>query len=143
MESGKRPLSPKLHLHVDKEVPWTFNLSMQVHSTRVGIQLPGAEVVLLISLCDADYNVVSRVCRGGSNAEDLSRDDDVGLEAEVVVGDSQWRALTLQVVRTADPLTAPTRDTGKARQGQATLFVYHCTLHRVCITIKQNKVKKQ
>lgn len=83
---------------------------MQVHSTRVGIQLPGAEVVVLISFRDGDNNIVSRVCRGGSNAKDLSGDDDVGLEAEVVVGDSQRRVLTLQVVGTADPLTAPTRD---------------------------------
>lgn len=88
---------------------------MQVHGARVGIQLPGAEVVFLISLRDADDNVVSRVCRGGSDAEDLSGDDDVGLEAEVIVGDSQWRVLTLQVVRTADPLAASTRDTGEGR----------------------------
>lgn len=79
---------------------------MQVHSTRVGIQLPGAEVVFLVSLRDADDNVVSRVGRGGSDAEDLCRDDNVGLEAEVVVGDSQRGVLTLQIVGTADPLTA-------------------------------------
>lgn len=79
---------------------------MQVHSTRVGIQLPGAEVVFLISLRDADDDIVSRVGGRGSNAEDLYRGDDVGLEAEVIVGDSQGRVLTLQVVQTADPLTA-------------------------------------
>lgn len=82
---------------------------MQVHGTCVGIQLPGAEVVLLISLRDADDDVVSGVGGRGSDAEDLSGDDDVGLEAEVVVGDSQRRVLTLQVVRTADPLTARVR----------------------------------
>ena len=81
---------------------------MQVHSTCVGVQLPGAEVVFLVALCDADDNVVSGVGRGGSDAEDLSRDDNVGLEAEVVVGDSLGRVLTLQVAGTADPLTATT-----------------------------------
>lgn len=108
LERGERPLSPKLHLHVQQEISGTFHLPVQVHGARVGIQLPGAEVVLLIPLCDADDDVVSRVGRGGSDAEDLSGDDDVGLEAEVVVGDSQGRVLTLQVVGTADPLTAPT-----------------------------------
>lgn len=79
---------------------------MQVHGTRVGIQLPGAEVVFLVSLRDAYDDIVSREGGGGSNAEDLCRDNDVGLEAEVIVGDSQGRVLTLQVVQTADPLTA-------------------------------------
>lgn len=99
---------------------------MQVHGTRVGIKLPGAEVVFLVSLRDADDNVVSGVGGGGSDAEDLSRDDNVGLEAEVVVGDSQRRVLTLQIVGTADPLTAPTRDTGKVRQ----LYLYSPSLHK-------------
>lgn len=96
---------------------------MQVHGTRVGVQLPGAEVVFFISLRDADDNVVPRVGRGGSDAEDLRRDDDVGLEAEVVEGNSQRRVLTVQVVWTADTLTAPTRDTGNASQGGS--FVWH------------------
>lgn len=82
---------------------------MQVHGTRVGIQLPGAEVVFLVSLRDAEDDIVSGVGGGGSNAEDLCRDDDVGLEAEVIVGDSQGRVLTVQVVQTADPLTATTQ----------------------------------
>lgn len=89
---------------------------MQVHGARVGVQLPGAEVVLLVPLRDADDDVVPRVGRGRSDAEDLGGDDDVGLEAEVVVGDSQRSVLTVQVVGTADPLTATTRDTGKERQ---------------------------
>lgn len=59
---------------------------MQVHSTCVGIQLPGAEVVFLISLRDANDNIVSGEGRGRSDTKDLGRDDDVGLEAEVVVG---------------------------------------------------------
>ncbi len=89
---------------------------MQVHGARVGVQLACAEVLLLVSLCDADNHVVSGVGGRGANAEDLSGDDDVGLEAEVVVGNSQRRVLTLQVVWTANPLAAPTRDTRKAKQ---------------------------
>lgn len=115
LESGKRPLSPKLHLHVNKEISWTLDLPVQVHGARVGVQLPGAEVVFLIPLRDGDDDIVPGVGRGGSDAEDLSGDDDVGLEAEVVVGDSQGRVLTLQVVGTADPLTAPTVIRGMVR----------------------------
>lgn len=100
-----------------------MNLAVQVHGTRVGIQLSGAEVVVFISLGDADDNVVPGVSRGRSNTEDLGRNDDVGLEAEVVVGDSQRRGLTLQVVRTADPLAAATRETGQVRYTQNGGFV--------------------
>lgn len=107
LESGKRPLSPKLHLHGDQEILLPFNLSMQVHGARVGVQLPRAEVVLLVSLRDAHDDIVSRKRRGRSDTEDLSGDDDVGLEAQVVVGDSQGRVLTVQVVGTADALTTP------------------------------------
>lgn len=109
LESGKRPLSPKLHLHMEQEIPRTLHLSVQVHGTGVGVQLPGAEVVFLISVRDADDDVVSRVGGGGPDAEDLSGDDDVGLEAEVVIGDSQRSVLAIQVVGTADPLAARVR----------------------------------
>lgn len=114
LESGKRPLSPKLHLHGDQEIPLPLDLSMQVHGAHVGVQLPRAEVVFLVSLRDAHNDVVSRVCGGRSDAEDLSRDDDVGLEAQVVVGDSQGRVLTVQVVGTADALTTPKSHAGVA-----------------------------
>lgn len=107
LERGERSLPPKLHLHGDEEIPRTFDLSVQVHGTRVRVQLAGAEVVFLIPLRDGDDDVVTRVCRGGSDAEDLGGDDNVGLEAEVIVGDSQRRVLTFQVVWTAHPLAAP------------------------------------
>lgn len=81
MESGEHPLSPKLHLYIKQEICGTFNLLVQVQSTRVGVQLSDAEVVFLISLCDADDDVVSGVRWRGSDAEDLSRNDDVGLKA--------------------------------------------------------------
>jgi len=109
LEGGKRAPSPELHVHVDAEVPRALHLAVQVHGARVGVQLPGAEVVLLVALRDAHDDVVSRVGRGGSDAEDLSGDDDVGLEAEVVGGDPQGGRLTLQVVGAADPLAAPAR----------------------------------
>lgn len=110
VEGGERPLPPQLHLHVDEEVPRAFDLPLQVHGAGVGVQLPRAEVVVLVALRDADDDVVPRVRWGGSDTEDLSGDDDVGLEAEVVVGDSERRVLTLQVVGTADPLAAPAQE---------------------------------
>lgn len=82
---------------------------MEVHSTRVGVELPGAEVVLLVPLRDGDDDVVSGVSGRRPDAEDLSGDDDVGLEAEVVVGDSQRGVLTVQIIGAADPLTARVR----------------------------------
>lgn len=79
---------------------------MQVHGARVRVELPGAEIVLLVALRDGHDDVVPRVCGRGSDPEDLSWDDDVGLEAEVVVGDPQRRVLAVQVVGAADPLAA-------------------------------------
>lgn len=125
LERGERSLPPKLHLHNDEEIPRTFDLSVQVHGARVRVQLAGAEVVFLIPLRDGDDDVVTRVCRGGSDAEDLGGDDDVGLEAEVIVGDSQRRVLTLQVVWTALPLAAPAGGEQEAAQGKVTLFTWH------------------
>lgn len=84
-----------------------MNLPLQVHGARVGVQFPGAEVGSLIAVRDGHDDVVPGVGRGGADAEYLSGDDDVGLEAEVVVGDSHRRVLALQGVGTADPLTAP------------------------------------
>lgn len=106
LEGGKRSLSPELHLHRDQEISGTVDLPVEVDRARVGVQLPGAEVVLLVPLRDGDDDVVSGVGGGRSDAEDLRRDDDVGLEAEVIVGDSQRGVLTVHVVGTADPLTA-------------------------------------
>lgn len=102
---------------------------MQVHSARVGVELPGAEVVLFIALGDGYDDVVPRVCGWGSDPEDLSRDDDVGLEAEVVVGDPQWRVLAVQVVGAADPLAASGWWWGGERQAKATLFTFNFFLH--------------
>lgn len=89
---------------------------MQVHRACVGIQLPCAKVVRLISLRDANNNIVSGVGGRGSDAEDLSRDDNVGLEAKVIVSDSQRRGLALQIAGTADSLTASTRTEGKVNE---------------------------
>lgn len=44
---------------------------------------------------DGDSNVVSPVGGRGANPEDLSGDDNVGLEAQLVVGDSQRRGLAV------------------------------------------------
>lgn len=118
VERGERPLPPQLHLHVDEEVPRAFHLPLQVHGAGVVVQLPRAEVVVLVALRDADDDVVPRVRRGGPDAEDLSGDDDVGLEAEVVVSDSERRVLAVQVVGAANPLTASARGRRDTEEGE-------------------------
>lgn len=70
-------------------------MSLQVDGTRETVQPPGAEVALLIALNDADDDVIARVGRGWSNSEDLGRNDDVGLEAELVVRDADGGVLTV------------------------------------------------
>lgn len=84
-----------------------MDLPVQVHCACVGIQLPRAKVVLLIALGDADDDIVPGVGGGGADAEDLGRDDDVGLEAQVVVGDPERRVLTVQQVGATLSFTAP------------------------------------
>lgn len=116
MEGGEGALPPQLHLHVDEEVPRPFHLPLQVHGAGVGVELPRAEVVVLVALRDGDDDVVPRVRGRGPDAEDLSGDDDVGLEAEVVVGDSEGGVLAVQVVGTANPLTASARGGGGQEQ---------------------------
>lgn len=107
LEGGEGPLPPELHLGRDEKVPWAIHLPVQVHGAGVSVELPGAEVVLLVALRDGHDHVVPRVGGRGSDPEDLGRDDDVGLEAEVVVGDPQRGGLAVQVVGAADPLAAP------------------------------------
>ena len=104
-------MSPQLHLHIDQEVLRLTHLLVQVHRSSVGVQLPRAKVVLLVALGDADDDVVSGVGGGGAYTEDLGGDEDVGLEAQVVVGDPQRGVLTVQVVGAVPPLTAPGGDT--------------------------------
>lgn len=106
-EGGERPLPQQLHLHVYQEVFGLADLSLQEDSACVAVQLPGAEVALLVAPYDADDDMVARVGRGRSDSKDLGWDDDVGLEAELVVGDPQRRVLTVYRVNgTADALTA-------------------------------------
>lgn len=113
LEGGERSLPPQLHLGGDEEIPLTVDLPVQVHGARVRVELPGAEVVLLVALRDGHDDVVPRVGGGGSDPEDLGGDDDVGLEAEVVVGDPQRRVLAVQVVGAAHPLAASARRWGR------------------------------
>lgn len=79
----------QLHLHIDQEVFGLANLSLQVDGACEAVELPGAEVALLIAFCDADGDVITRVGGRWSDPEDLSRNDDVGLEAELVVCDTE------------------------------------------------------
>lgn len=86
-ESCESSLTQQLHLYVDEEVPRLPYLPVQVHGTSEAVELPCAEVAFLVSVRDADEDVVARVGGRGSDAEDLSRDDDVGLEAQLVIRD--------------------------------------------------------
>lgn len=85
---------------------------MHVDGAGVRVQFSGAEVALLIAPVDGDDNVVSRVGRRGADAEDLSGNDDVGLKAQLVVGDPCWSVLARHKVGAADPLTASGRHEG-------------------------------
>lgn len=87
-ESCESSLTQQLHFHVNEEVPCILHLPVQVHGTREAVELPRAEVAFLVSARDADDDVVARVGGRGSDAEDLSWDDDVGLEAQLVVCDA-------------------------------------------------------
>ena len=108
-KGGEGPLSQQLHLHINKEVLGLTHLSLKVDGTCKAVELPCAEVAFLVAPCNADDDLVSRVGGGGADAEDLGRDDYVGLEAELVVGDPQRRALAVQGAGTAGSLTAPAR----------------------------------
>lgn len=89
---------------------WLRELALQVDGASVCIQLPGAEVAVLVTTADSDDDVVTRVGGRWTHAEDERRDDDVRLEAELVIRDSQRRVLALHKVQAADSLTASARD---------------------------------
>lgn len=94
-ERGECPLPEQLHLNIYQEVFGLSDLSLQVDSACEAVQLAGAEVALLVALNDADDYVVTRVGGGRSYSEDLCRNDDVGLEAELVVRDANGGVLTI------------------------------------------------
>lgn len=110
-EGSEGSLSQQPHLHIDDEVPRLSDLSVQVHGAHVTVELAGAEVALVIALGDPDDDVVARVSWGGAYPEDLCGHNDVGLEAELVVGDAHWGVLAFQRVGgAADPLAARVSD---------------------------------
>lgn len=110
-EGGERPLPQEPHLHVYQEVFGLVDFSLQVDGACEAVQLAGAEVALFIALYDADDDVITRVGGGRSDPENLSWNDDVVLEAELIVGDPHGRVLTVQGVRrTTDPLAAPEKE---------------------------------
>lgn len=94
-ERGERALPQQLHLHIDQEVFGLADLSLQVDGACETVQLPGAEVALLVAFDDADDDVVAGIGRGRSDSEDLGGNDDVGLEAELVVRDADGGVLTV------------------------------------------------
>lgn len=87
-ERGERPLPQQLHLHIYHEVFGLADLSLQVDGACETVQLPGAEVALLVALDDPDEDVIAGIGGGWSDSEDLGGSDDVGLEAELVVRDA-------------------------------------------------------
>ena len=95
-----------------------MHLALQVDGARVGVELARAEVVVLVAPGDADDDVVAGVGRRRPDAEDLCRDDGVGLEAQLVVGDPQRSVLALDEVRTAVSLAASVRGQTSANQLQ-------------------------
>ena len=114
-EGSEGSLSQQLHLYIDQEVSRLSHLPLQVHRPRKTVQLPRGEVVLLVTVGDGDSNVVSPVGGGGANPEDLSGDDNVHLEAQLVVGDSQRRGLA--VYRVSWTTTALTTTGEREREG--------------------------
>lgn len=94
-EGAERAFPEQLHLHVDQEVFGLFDLSLQEDGARVSVQFPGAEEALLVSSDDADGDVVSGVTGRRSDPENLGGNDDVGLEAELIVCDPDRRVLTV------------------------------------------------
>lgn len=107
-EGGDGALAQQLHLHVDEEVLGLAHLPLQVDGPHVAAELPGAEVGLVVAPHHAYEDVVAGVGRRRPDAEDLSRGDDVGLEAELVVGDAQRRVEAVQGVGgAAGPLAPP------------------------------------
>lgn len=103
-EGGEGSLSPELHLHVEQEVARLRELALQVDGAGVRVQLPGAEVAVLVAAADADDDVVTGVGGTRTHAEDEGWDDDVSLEAQLVVRDPQRQVLALHKVQAADSL---------------------------------------
>lgn len=111
-ERRKRSLPQQLHLHIYQEVLGVANFPLQINGTCETVQLAGAKVAPFVAFDDADDNVVTRVDRWRSNAEDLSRSDGVGLEGQLMVRDPQGRVLTVYGVgRTTDPLAVSKNNT--------------------------------
>lgn len=111
-EGGEGALAQQLHLHVDEEVLGLAHLPLQVDGPHEAAELPGAEVALVVAAHHADEDVIAGVGRRRADAEDLSGSDDVGLEAELVVGDAQRRVEAVQGVGgAAGPLAPPARTT--------------------------------
>lgn len=137
-EGGEGALPPQLHFHVEQEVTWMRELALQVDGAGVRVQLPGAEVAVLVAAADADDDVVAGVGGRRTHAEDERRDDDVDLEAELVVGDSHRRVLARHEVRAADSLTPCVRSSavvGWTAEGQTAKSAVNVVACFLCCTV--------
>lgn len=104
-EGGDRPLAEQLHLYVQKEVFRLPDGSLEVEDSRVRVEFPDAEIILLVALFDVHEDVVTRVGWRRGDPEDLCRDHHTSGEIEAVVGDPHRRVLTVLIVEALDPLT--------------------------------------
>lgn len=117
-EGGESSLPQQLHLHVDQEVFGLADLPLQVDGAGEAVELPGAEVAFLVAFDDAEDDLISRVGGRRADPEDLGRSDDVGLKAELVVGDADGRVVAVQgVAGTAAAFTA-SEEVNKERQNR-------------------------
>lgn len=98
-------LSQQLHLYVDEEVTRAMRLPLQVHGSGKAVESACAKVTFFIATWDANNDVITCVGWRGADAEDLRWDDDVSLEAKLVIGDADWQVLALGA-EAAYPLAA-------------------------------------
>lgn len=111
-ECGDGALAQQLHLHVNEEVTWAMRLPLQVHGSSKAVEPACAKVTFFVSSWNANDDAITRVGRRGANTEDLRRDDDVSLEAKLVIGDANWHVLALRA-KAAYPLAASIKTWGR------------------------------
>lgn len=81
-----------------------MRLPLQIQGTGKAVKPACAKVSFFIATWDANDDTVTRVGGRGADAKDLSRDDDVGLETKLVIGDADWHVLALRA-KAVYPLT--------------------------------------
>lgn len=111
-EGGDGALPPKLHLHVQGEVPWPAHGALQVDDACVSVEPLRAKVALLIALGNGQGDGVPREDGHRADAEDVCWHQQARLEVELVVGDVRRGVLALHEVMAGGALTLPAGCTG-------------------------------